>query len=84
MAKAKTTRQGRVAHHQNAATSPPAIEQVKPVSIRDLPEVAEAAALLDRPEQLSGAPIHRLPAQAMGHILLRGPGAPAFGCARRR
>jgi len=59
----QTTCQNGIPGKQNTTSGTAAVQQVKPVAICDLSEMAETAALLKRPQTLSVSTIDRLPGQ---------------------
>ena len=61
----KTSGQNRFTGDQHTATGPAAIEEIQPMTILDLAQMAETPPLLDRPETLGIASIDRLPVQPL-------------------
>ena len=59
----KTTGQNGIPGKQNTTPGTATVQQVKPVAIGDLSQMAETAALLQRPQTLSISTIDRLPGQ---------------------
>jgi hypothetical protein len=60
---ADATGQNRFSIDQNTATGATAVQEIQPMSIRDLAQVTEMPHLLDRPKQLSRAAGNRQPSQ---------------------
>ena len=63
---AQTSRQHGITSHQDTTARTAAIEQIQPMAIGYLAQMAETASLFNRPEALGIAAVDRLPGQPLG------------------
>jgi hypothetical protein len=66
---AQTSRQHGITSHQDTTARTATIEQIQPMAISDLAQMAETASLFNRPETLGIAAIDPLPGQPLGQRL---------------